>query len=98
MQSPPVRPLAAEVWDGLPGHLHAARRRPFAGQEELGAVLLALLLKQRLGLGTLAVQREDIGCPPRQFVGREVKHLQGLLECDSRGRLAAYWCLGHTRA
>ncbi|WP_338546525.1 hypothetical protein V6W80_08065 [Pseudomonas benzopyrenica] len=61
-------------------------------------MLLALLCKQRLGFGPLAVQREDIGCPPRQFFGREVKRLQRLLECDSRSRLAAYWRLGHTRA
>lgn len=62
------------------GHEKAARRRPVAGQEELGAVLLAMLFKQRLGFGPLAVQREDIGYPPRQFVGREVECLQGLLE------------------
>ncbi|KTT13216.1 hypothetical protein NS2R_05905 [Pseudomonas oryzihabitans] len=39
VQSSPARPLAAEVWYRLPGHLHAARLRPFADQGGLiGAV------------------------------------------------------------
>lgn len=57
----------------MAGHEKAARRRPVAGQEELGAALLALLLELRLDLGPLAVQRDDVGCSGGQFIGREVE-------------------------
>ena len=83
------------------GHEKAARRRPVAGQEELGAALLALLLEQHLGLGPLEVQRDGVGCPAGQFVGPEVERFDGyhcLVHRSAKGMLSAFSCGEATNA